>query len=296
MFPADLEYVVLRATTFLVLLLALACATDRGLGQDGLSQHKNDNRQHHSWARFGVRSWKRVRVLSETLDGNGTIETTTSEERKTTLMQVDETRYTIKVETTVEVAGKQLRGGPRYITRGYHGEVNGQKAKIEELGFREVMICGKPYRSRVKRIVIDDSRTKLVSEVYYAADRSPHVLRRETKGTAGKANRFESLVQVVAVDRSSHVLGQTMLASHVKTVNRLANGETTETLEVQCEDIPGAVVSYRQETLDESGRVIQRRTLELLGYEALGVPHQVLSPKRPRGRGLRRFFGPRPHW
>ena len=274
----------LRTTTFITLFLALTCLTDRSVGQE-----KNANRQHHSWARFGIGSWKRVRVLTETLDQDGAVDKTTTEETKTTLVQVDESRYTIKVETTVEVAGKRLQGGPRHITRGYHGEVNGQKAKIEELGFREVMICGQPYRSKVRRIVIDDAGTRLVSEVCYAANTTPHVLQRVTKGTAGKTNRFESLVQVMAMNRSSNVLGQTMLASHIKTVNKLANGEITETLEVHCEAIPGGVVSHNEQMLDENGRVTQRRTLELLGYEAFGVSQRVNRPGRRRPR---RFFSP----
>ena len=294
--PVDLEFpgsgvTVPRTTTFVALLLVLTCltATNRGL-----SQERNGDRQHHSWARFGLGSWKRIRVLTETLDQDGVVDTTTTEETKTTLMQVDEDRYTIKAETSVEVAGKRIQGGPRYITRGYHGEVNGQKARIEKLGFGEVTICGQTYRSEIKRIVINGADTKLVSKVHYAADATPHVLRRETTGTAGKTNRFESLVEVVAVDRSSNVLGQTKLAAHVKTVNKLANGETTVTLEVQCEDIPGGVVSHTERTLDENGRVVQRRTLELLGYQTLGVqpiPHRVYRRHlRNRRRG---FFAPR---
>lgn len=272
-----------RTTSNSALLLALTCiaACNPCAAQDG-------SLQHHPWARFSVNSWKKVRVLTQKLGENGEIETTTAEETKTTLVQVDDARYTIKVETSVEVAGKRFRAEPKYVTRGYHGEVNRQQAQIEELGFGEVAICGRRYPSEIRRIVIHDANTRLVSEVHYSPHTTPRVLRRETTGTDGKNNRFELLVEVVALDTATEVLNETRPASRVKTVHRHASGDTTTTLEVHCAEIPGGVVSYKEHTLAASGRMVQRRTLELMAYHAVVKQGPVF--RRPRRRGL---FTPR---
>lgn len=244
----------------------------------------------HPWGRFQAGSWKTVRVVTQLLDEKGNVESTTSEETKTTLTQVDDSRYTVKVEITVETDGKRYPAAPKLVTRGFYGEVNGQKALVQELGQSEVSICGRRIPSRIRRIVINGVDTKRISTVHYSSDVAPHVLRRKTTATdaTAKVSSFESLVEVVAFDRLQRVLGRNMPTTAVQTVSKQANGESTVTLEYQSMTVPGGVVSHTEKTHAADGRVLRRRTLELTAYQAFTGPAPRRSrPFRARTRGRR---------
>ena len=273
----------LRTTGFLILLY-LFCWTwtaDLAIGHDRALQR-------HPWARFGPGSLKTVAIVTKTLGPTGEVVSTTRGETKTTLVQVDPTRFMIKVETTMQVAGKQLAAPPKYITRGFNGEVNDQEAVVKRLGIGEIAICGKRFKSEIQRVVIKGDDIRLVTTVHYSPDHGPYVLRRETKGVSGEVNRFESLVEVVALDAPVEVLGSPKHSSHVKTVRKTGNGDTAVTLEVHCMDVPGAVVSHTKRIFAADGRVVQRQTLELLDFRVSSK--QATSPQQSQRPKRRRIF------
>jgi hypothetical protein len=61
-------------------------------------------------------------------------------------------------------------------------------------------------------------------------------------------------------------------AAHVKTIETFGNGASgvsKVTMEVQCDSVPGGVVSRTSRQVGADGR-ITRSTLELIDYEAIG--------------------------
>ena len=124
------------------------------------------------WARFGVGSWKKVRTFSESLTV-GKVDSTSVKDTKTTLLEVTETYYTLKVETTVEVAGKRFVAEPKYLQQGYNGETDGQTVEIKKMGPGEVVIDGRKYPSEIQQVIVNGDELKRVSTVYISQSIRP---------------------------------------------------------------------------------------------------------------------------
>jgi hypothetical protein len=241
----------------------------------------------HAWARFTIGSWKKVRVFTETLDDKGQVERASTSETKSTLVAVDEASFTLKVEVTVEVAGKRFVSQPTTITQGFLGEAAGQRVATESLGAGEVTICGQRYPTEVRRVTIHGDGVTRVSTIQVSDEVPPYTLRRETKTTStdGKPDGGDSLVEVIAVDMPYRVFTKVKPTAFVKTVQTQSNGLMTATVEVHCVDIPGAVVTHSKIEYDAAGNIVRRSTLELIAYEVVGP-----APPQPPPSGRRRLF------
>lgn len=240
----------------------------------------------HSWAQFGLGSWKLVRVYTETLGQNGQVESASVTETKTTLDLVDETGYALKVEVTVEVAGKRFQAAPKHVAYGYHGELQGQAVEVKALGDGHAEICGHKYTTGSRRIVINSDTAQSISTVEYSDTVAPYFLKRTTESidNVTKTRSYQSVVEVVAVDMPEKVLTEVKSASHVKTIETFANGTTKVTLEVHCESVPGGVVSHTSKQLAADGKITQRSTLDLVDYAAIAKAPDDKEPTASRRR------------
>jgi len=234
-----------------------------------------------AWARFGIGSWKEVKLTRETFDHNGDLQTTTSQIIKTTLVGVDERSYTLSVDVTTHLADRSFQQGPNTLTRGYYGERPGQEVLVRELGEGHVEISGRTYPARVHQLVVLSDGETRTTTLHTSPDIDPNLLARHTTATddCDRTTLFESTVQVVALDMPHNVAGRLMSVSHMKTEILRANGERTETLEIACGKVPGGVVAHAARTADATGRVSERSTLELMAYQAFGK--SVTAAKTP---------------
>ncbi|MEX0818415.1 MAG: hypothetical protein WD070_02445 [Pirellulaceae bacterium] len=243
----------------------------------------------HAWAQFAVGSWKLVRVYTETLSASGEVESVSITETTTTLDKADEQGYALKVEVTVEVAGKRFRAAPKYVTYGYHGELQGQSVEVKQLGSGHVVICGHEHPTSTRRIVINSDTTQSVSMVEYSNTVAPYFLKRTTESIDNetKARNYHSTVEVIAIDMPEKVLTEVKSAAHVKTIETFGSGRSKVTLEVHSDSVPGGVVSHTSKQLSTDQRITQRSTLELIDYEAISRISEGKPNIMPR-RGLLR--------
>lgn len=224
-----------------------------------------------SWARFGVGSWKLVRISKEVFAPDGKLESMTTQEGKTTLVAVDGDRFTLQEEVTLEVAGKRFKSATRTIQRGLNNETEGQTVTSKLLHKENVVICQREYPSQIHEITISDDKSKCVSKLFYSPDVEPFVLKRETTCTnqTGKTTNQAS-VEVLALDMPHRVLTELKPSAHIKTVHVQFHDQgnvTTVTLEVSCTQVPGHIVSHSAKIVGPEGRLRERSTLELLDYE-----------------------------
>ena len=100
-----------------------------------LAQKTGIPAEHHSWGRFKPGAWKLVRVLTEALDENGLVTSTSSTKTKTTLISVDKDGVTLEVKVEVETSGTQFESQPEIRRLGFHGEIcEGEGVKITDSG------------------------------------------------------------------------------------------------------------------------------------------------------------------
>ena len=260
------------------------------LGYPAQAQETANVATTHPWARFGLGSWKRVRIYNESISDQGQVEQTSATDTKTTLLEVSNTGYTLQVEVTVEVAGKSFPADPKIIRQGFHGETNGQLVNVETVGAGEVVIEGKTYAIEKLKVIINGDDQKRTTLVHYSDQVSPYVLKRETTATdvANGKPKYESIVDVVAVAMPFRVLTQTKLVSLVKTTQTQVSGASSVTLEMHCDDVPGGVVAHSAKELDAHGHVVSRSALELLEYQVNGSIAAAENGKAGRRRVFQR--------
>jgi hypothetical protein len=135
-------------------------------------------------------------------------------------------------------------------------------------------------------VVINGDELKRVSLVHFNELTPPYDLRRETKATdaAGITKKFDSLVEVVAVEMPARILTESKAVSHVKTTHRQTNGNSTVVLETHCADVPGSIVAHTLKELNAAGRIVSRETLELIEYHVVSVNDEPVSPSNVRRR------------
>jgi hypothetical protein len=222
---------------------------------------------HHPWGRFPIGSWKLVRVVSEALDAQGRVANVTTTETRTTLVASDKTSYTLRVDVTVEVAGRRFASAPQVMKHGYYGESPGQPVTVKSLGDSQLALDGRLVACELRQAVVENEGVKRVSTIHYSSSIPPYQLRRETTAEGGADDkRATTLVEIVALDLPQRVVDEIKQATYVKTTHKHAQGSKV-TLEVQCDDVPGGVVSHWSTETDLQGRAVRRSTLELAAYE-----------------------------
>ncbi|MHB1033774.1 MAG: hypothetical protein ACYC35_05445 [Pirellulales bacterium] len=256
------------------------------------------SREHHPWGCFAPGSWKRVRIVCETLDHTMQVTNVSVTELKTILEKADDAGVTLRIESTVEVAGKKFIVAPQLVKQGYGGETGDQPAKFTTLNPGRIAVEDQQIPCEIyelQQTAADGSGGKTVMKTYYTDKIAPYVLRRETTASDGDAkdSKTQTTLAVTALNMPYMVLGQIMNTAQIKVVQKDTKG-TTVTLAVQTPEVPGGVVAHVCKDLDRAGRVIRRSTLELVDYQIETTPERrtgILGRKRPlRLRGL----APRP--
>jgi len=253
-------------------------------------------RNHHPWGRFEIGSWKRVSLVSETLNDKNEVVNSSTQITTTTLVDVDEKSYTLYVEYRLEVAGRVYKAQPQIFKRGYNGESEGQHVTLKKIGAGTVTIGGNKIPTEIRQVIINGGKTKQDSLVHYSDKVSPYVLKRETTNSkTGKATpKYTTTVEVLEVEMPYRNSTETISSSHIKTVQNQAHGSIT-TIEVHCNDIPGGVVSHTSKESNKAGQVIRRSTLELMDYNISdGADNLRFGVRRRWKRKLREAAGNKP--
>jgi hypothetical protein len=262
----------MRSSHRLLKLLALGAFVCAALISASLrgAQTGDLSKEQHPWGRFPVGSWKSVRVVTETLDDKGQVAGITRSETRTTLITSDDHSYSLRIESTVEVAGKKFTSQPQVVRHGYYGEPAGQSVVVKKIGTKDLQNDGRTVTSDVRQATFESDGVKRTSTIHYVSNMSPYQLRRETVSEAATPDqRSTTLVETVALEMPQKVHGQVRPAAILKTTRNSPQG-TKVTVEVHCDDVPGGVVSHSATESDPNSRVVRRSTLELIDYNIGG--------------------------
>jgi hypothetical protein len=280
---------VLRWMNYLLPVLAIVAAASvvRGAAVEELSPL----RYHHPWGRFGHGSWQSVRMVTEAIDEQGQVTSVSTTETKTTLDEVTAEGVKLRVEVTMDVAGKRLITQPQFVRQGFTGAVAGQNVSQKKLGPTSLTIGGQQVNCESQELEVLGQGQKRVSLICFA-ETNPHILRRKVVATetANPAGGSESTAEVIDLDMPYKVVSEVKNAAVIRTVQRDANG-TTITLSINVPEVPGEVVAHTSKKLDAKGHLVRRSTLELVGYGAMPLDatteNQSWTPRRHRARRQR---------
>jgi hypothetical protein len=266
----------------LFVLTAFACAASRcAAAESGISA------KLHPWGLFNPGAWKTVRVVTETLNEQGQVVSTSTTDTKTLLVDLDNDGVTLEIQACIEVAGKRFRAEPQTVKQGFHGELVGPNLRIKGPTDALVTIEGQKIPCKLEQLESVVSNGKTVTKIYYSPTVAPYILKRESVTTdpEGKNVLSETAVDVTALSMPVEVLGEMKNVSQVKTVHNSGNGAVTTWADVLPE-VPGGVVGNSSKETDKSGRLVRRSTLKLIDYS--DSPEQdrtgIFGRKHPRHR------------
>jgi hypothetical protein len=223
----------------------------------------------HLWGQFQPGAWKKVRVVTETLDEQGRVVSTSTTDTKTTLMEIDAEGVTLEVEACVEVAGKPFDAEPQIIKQGFYGDVASSNVVLKDPVDGFATVDDQKIPCKIQQVESVGPNAKTVTTIYYSTTAAPYVFRRESVVTdaEGKTS-LETAMEVVALGVPCRVLNESKElrnGSHVKTMQKNAKG-TVVTWAVLVSDVPGGVIQHASKEVDKNGRIVRRSVLNLVDY------------------------------
>jgi hypothetical protein len=224
--------------------------------------------RQHAWGRFRPGSWQAVRVTTETIDERGAVAAVSVSESRTTLEGVTDSGIRLKVEASVEVAGKRLDAPAQELTQGfYYGEMPGQQAQVIVVGQEPVTIEGKVIPCTVERLEVEGPTTRTIARSWSSDEQPPYMLKHEavTTDLHSGAKVDETTVQVRVLSGPRRILKRLRPASELTMVRKDTRGKVV-TRTWTCADVPGGVVAQESDEFNSSDRILRRSRMELIDY------------------------------
>jgi hypothetical protein len=221
----------------------------------------------HPWGKFEPGAWKRIHVVAETFNEQGTVASTNLSDSKITLYDIDDESLTLETQVCVEIAGKRFDSEPQLVKQGFHGETLSPNLKLKESIAGQLEIEERKIPCQVLKFESTNGTGKTTTTIYYSATVAPNILKRESKTTdlEGKTALSETTATLLSLDMPALIQGEIRMVSHLKTVQKSPKG-TVITLAVICPEIPGGIISHSSKELDANGRLVRRSTQELIDY------------------------------
>jgi len=267
-----------RVTYILALAIILGTTPSWGLGQESGITAKL-----HPWGQFDPGTWKLVRVVTETLNEQGQVVSTSTTDTKTTLVDIDNEGVTLKIEACMEVAGKRFQSEPQTVKQGFHGELIVPNIKLKKPVDGQVVIENKKVSCKVQQLEVVGPTEKSDTRIYYSTTVSPYVLKRKSvvSDPEGKNVLSETSFEVLALNMPIRMDEATQSGTYVKASHKGAKGTVT-TMAVLLPEVPGGVVSQSLKEVGKTGRVVRRSTLELVEFKAHSGGDQIRVFSRKR--------------
>lgn len=240
-------------------------------------------REHDPWGRFQPGAWSLVRVKTQTFNDGTVLESVT--ETRTTLTSVSDDGVALDVDVGVRIGGKEIPTNPQTVTQGFHGELSTTEPEVVDLGEGEVQIENRQIPCQIRRLEFPRPVGRKVTTIYYSDTVEPYILRQETAlyGEESDKPTSETTMQVVSVAARCRIWRNFRSASRVKSVHKDASGTTT-TWAWTSALVPGGVICYTSQQVDNAGRLVFYRELQLLDYGLQNAPERSSLFWRMRSR------------
>lgn len=244
----------------LALGLAAVCAS-------GTAQEAGVTTRLHPWGQFEPGAWKTDRVVTETLNEQGQVVSTSTTDTKFTLVDIDKDGVTLEIQACIEVAGKRFRAEPQSIKKGVFGEPFAPNLKLKEPVDGQVTIEDQKIPCKVQQLESAGPNSKTVTTVYYSPTVAPYILKRDSV-TTNAESKSETSVEVIALNmprkfQVGRFQGETKIGAYVKTVQKNEKS-TVLTVAFVLPEVPGGIVDYSSKEVDRNDRLVRQTTLELI--------------------------------
>jgi hypothetical protein len=249
---------------------ALAALVLAAGGMFARSDHPTIQARHHPWASFPVGAWKLSKVETETLDHSGAVVERSVVETRTTLDELTDNQITLRIEVTLDVAGKRIAMDPQIVRQGYLGEEPDAASEIKNLGKGQVTIDGRTIDCQIIEVSVTTSGARTINRTYYSDTVAPFVLKTETRTVdlATESESGETTTEVVSMSPPRERPARFPLLRRLAQVRaeRKSHRGRLVTRSIQCCEVPGGIVYQASEEYDRTDRLIRQSVLEVVDY------------------------------
>ena len=245
------------------LTLAMACFVV-------LCSGRSSAREYRDWQGVGKGSWRKERIVNQTLDKKTgkVIETSVTKTTKT-LIAFDEKSVTVQIVSVLGLAGREFVSPPTEVTYYRHGEATDETVVVAELEPQKIKVDDKEFSCHVRQVTINGAEAKQVITSFYADPKKPFLLRRKIEAwDLDNELKYSSHQAVIGLNMPEQVLGEIKPATHSRTIHTNPKGTTT-TFSIRCGNIPGQIVSNSVKETDTSDHVVRRSIMALIQYEVV---------------------------
>ncbi|MEN0111883.1 MAG: hypothetical protein AAF805_14280 [Planctomycetota bacterium] len=207
----------------------------------------------HAWTRFEPGAWRRTQTLSDAFDAEGAFVGRSLTERTERLVSVEGARYTVRVDTVVDLAGRRTAGPSELIERSVFTDrpTGRAAARIRELDPASVGVAGLATPCRVWEVRWATAAGAESQRVYLAGSGPVAVLRRESRTPAEGEPLVTNEAVVVLTDAPIRVGEELASGWHVATTSSRATGAVTRGHEVLSTIVPGGL--HRRSVVEYDG-------------------------------------------
>ena len=238
---------------------------------------------HHPWARFAEGTMVETRVITETLDAEGQVVSTSTTRRTTSLVARRDNRVTLNVVARVTVGGRRFEADPQVLELGLYDEAVDETFQLidnaDETG--DVVIEGVSYPCRIIAFKQTRQGTEMTTRLFYRAGSRAS---RPAFGDDAESGNFETepspgdrTMQILALRVPYPWESRIFPAALRRDVQTHANGRTI-TLGWHSTSIPRRRFGCVFRQFDGEG-VVVRRSLDRTrqgGHRQVTVPFQRL--------------------
>lgn len=214
-------------------------------------------RESHPWARFEPGAWRRVTVTSEVFDEQGAFAGRSLSERTERLTAVDETTYTLSIESVVELGGLRTPA-PAELRRfsvltdrmaDDEGSVTAKPGEPSSISLGGTVASCRTWTFESKNPKNTETET-----LHLATGTGPVILRRERQTTLDGEPGRQQTESVTRLETPAPFGDELASTWHATTTTTHPTGARSEAFSVRGKDAPGGLFSESITEYDASGQ------------------------------------------
>lgn len=238
--------------------------------------------EQHPWGRFAPGAWRTLRITAVAADQQADQPAETVVVQTEVLRAIDDDRYTLDVQATVEIGGKSLVGNWRQRQLSFALDRAVTRIVHKSLGESSAEVGAFETPCAVWELAYEVDAISMVDRVYYNGQIAPFVLLRESVEQVESTARPPQVVRTELVGRQLPyvIRDQSIQCDCRRRTTRGAKGRSVEIAFVT-DAIPGGEAAAWSTDWNAQGNRVRSSRSELVDYGKTWVePRRALLPRR----------------
>lgn len=240
--------------------------------------------EYHPWTRHPVGAFRTLKILAETFDPAGEPVSRTQTQQRDAMTAIHDEGYTLRTTVSLQIAEANVPSETGECSLHRLTDSAGSITSAAELDPAEVNIDGETILCRRWRLSVEAGQRTGVETLWYSAERSPHLLRREKTMTETAGAGATITTQWVTQTGLPYPYRDQIFDTYRVREEVVSPAGRIDRLEVRADGVPGGLVAASVTERDPEGRRVRWTVTELEDFAS--GPES--APQRKRWRLLGR--------